>query len=435
MSNHQAHIVVGLGYGDEGKGSIVDALVRKTEAPTVIRFNGGAQAGHNVVLPDGRHHCFSQWGAGTFAGAKTHLSRFTIFHPLAAVEEAKHLESVGISDPWSLLTVDGGALVTTPYHQSMNRLRELARGENRHGSCGVGVGETVDDYANCRTSIKAVELHSSNRNRLSELLADIQQRKRQEARALAGLDPDDFEVTRNMFILNKLTGLECADALIGAASKLRNTRDEQVLQCPGNLVFEGAQGILLDENFGFHPHTTWSTTTSKNAHLLLKNWDGDVHTVGVVRTYSTRHGAGPFVTQDEQLAFLTKGEHNVRGDWQGDFRFGRFDGVATRHAIAVDGKIDSLAITHLDKLSDRLNGSCWWKACYAYSKPGLYMERIPRYDGEMEKLLPMLEDVKPLYTELSALTQSIEIYMSGALGLPISIESYGPTHTDKHFIS
>src|SRR5262249_33586331 len=107
-------------------------------------FNGGAQAAHNVTAPDGRHHTFAQLGAGTFTpGVRTHLSRFMLVDPLALAAEAAHLASSGVTDALGRLTVDRDALVTTPYHRIANQARERARGARRHGSCGMGVGETA----------------------------------------------------------------------------------------------------------------------------------------------------------------------------------------------------------------------------------------------------------------------------------------------------
>ena len=149
-------IVVDLGYGDAGKGTVVDWLCSRpgsgTRAPglglpgsrTVVRFNGGAQAAHNVVTPDGRHHTFAQFGSGTFTpGVRTHLSRFMLVDPLALAAEAAHLAAAGVADALDRLTVDRDALLTTPYHRAANRARELARGAGRHGSCGMGIGETA----------------------------------------------------------------------------------------------------------------------------------------------------------------------------------------------------------------------------------------------------------------------------------------------------
>src|SRR5262245_61258810 len=126
----RAIITVGLGFGDEGKGAMVDYLCRRQKGDLVIRYCGGSQAGHNVELPDGRRHTFSQFGAGTFAGAPTYLALPMIVNPMALVREAAHLEELGITDPYRTLTIHPGCLVSTWFHQAANQLRELARGRS-----------------------------------------------------------------------------------------------------------------------------------------------------------------------------------------------------------------------------------------------------------------------------------------------------------------
>ncbi|NKY79097.1 adenylosuccinate synthetase, partial [Nocardiopsis dassonvillei] len=139
-------VVVDLGFGDAGKGVTVDLLCARRRFGAVVRANGGAQAAHNVVTPDGRHHTFAQFGAGTLAPGgpvPTHLSRLMVVDPFALAAEAGHLASLGVADPFALVTVDRRALISTPWHRAANQARERARGEARHGSCGMGVGETV----------------------------------------------------------------------------------------------------------------------------------------------------------------------------------------------------------------------------------------------------------------------------------------------------
>src|SRR5947207_7285945 len=115
--------LVGLGFGDCGKGLFTDALCRRWPVHTVARFNGGAQAGHNVVTPDGRHHTFAQFGAGTFVpGVRTHLARQMVVHPLALWLEARGLASVGVPDALERLTVSARALAITPFQQAACRL-------------------------------------------------------------------------------------------------------------------------------------------------------------------------------------------------------------------------------------------------------------------------------------------------------------------------
>lgn len=147
MEKQQAIIVVDLGFGDSGKGTIVDYLTRREHAHTVIRFNGGAQAVHNVVTPDGRDHAFAQFGSGMFvSNVHTHLSQFMMVNPIAMEREEEHLRQLGITDAFARTTIDGDALITTPFHKAVNRIKELVRGNTRHGSSGVGIGDTMSDF-------------------------------------------------------------------------------------------------------------------------------------------------------------------------------------------------------------------------------------------------------------------------------------------------
>ncbi len=176
--------LLGLGFGDCGKGLFTDALTRTLGAHTIVRFNGGAQAGHNVVLPDGRHHTFSQFGAGSFVeGTMTVLASPVVVHPSAILVEARALERVGLADAMTRLMIDGECRVTTPFHQAAGRLREYARGRAAHGTCGVGVGETVAfALAHADDGLVYSELHS--RASAHQKLLRIQQILRAEIGAL-----------------------------------------------------------------------------------------------------------------------------------------------------------------------------------------------------------------------------------------------------------
>ena len=190
-----SHVIVAdLGYGDSGKGTVTDwlcsplgsgSLLGDGPVRTVVRFNGGAQAAHNVVAADGRHHTFAQFGSGSFTpGVRTHLSRFVLVDPLALAAEATHLASVGVPDALDRLTVDRDALLATPYHRAANRARELARGRDRHGSCGMGIGETVryaldhpadaPRVADCAAPRTLARLLRRLRDRLTEELGPLE---------------------------------------------------------------------------------------------------------------------------------------------------------------------------------------------------------------------------------------------------------------------
>ncbi|MFC7616191.1 adenylosuccinate synthetase [Actinokineospora soli] len=132
------------------------------------------------------------------------------------------------------------------------------------------------------------------------------------------------------------------------AGAVRVTRGDEVgrLADRGDLVFEGAQGVLLDQWRGFHPHTTWSTVTPDNARDLLAGRRATV--IGVTRTYQTRHGAGPFPTEDQSVLARFPERHNGTGEYQGAWRAGHLDAVLLRYAVAACGGVDALAVTHLD---------------------------------------------------------------------------------------
>ena len=146
QATRQAIFIADLGFGDAGKGSITDFLTRQLSAHTVVRYNGGPQAAHTVVTGDGKQHTFSQFGSGTLLpSTKTLLSRFMLINPLNMLKEERHLKELGITDALQRTQIDRRALVITPFQKAINRLKEIARAENRHGSCGEGIGECMAD--------------------------------------------------------------------------------------------------------------------------------------------------------------------------------------------------------------------------------------------------------------------------------------------------
>lgn len=344
----KAILVVGLGFGDEGKGSIVDSLVRETGAPLVVRFNGGAQAAHHVVTDDGREHCFAQFGSGTLAGARTYLSQYMMIDPTALLNEAQHLIELGIHNPLSLLTVHPFAPILTPYHMAMNRLREISRGPHAHGSCGIGIGELASDIFYGRDYLTAHDLWVSFTPKTAQqIIQKIQARFVQESHLLQL--PDNAEVFSWVSCLH-----ESLDYwLLSVRGIYDNLRVNVSLPRAETTIFEGAQGILLDEKFGFAPYTTWSNCTFENALTLLQeaHFQGNVIRIGVIRSYMTRHGNGPFPTEGLITVDLSK-EHNTTGRWQGNFRVGCFDENLVQYAVECAGGLNGVALTHIDQVRD-----------------------------------------------------------------------------------
>jgi adenylosuccinate synthase len=436
----RAVAVVDLGFGDAGKGLVTDHLVRATGSRMVVRFNGGAQAGHNVVTPDGRHHTFSQLGSGTFVpGVRTHLARRVVVHPTALLVEARRLADVGVPDALERVSVSPEALVTTPFHQAAGRLRELARGAERHGSCGVGVGEVMRDaVANPRDALR-VE-HLADGASLRPRLRRVQERlrasvavSRDAARRLAGeaafgelraLD-DDAIVEAWIDAIRRFV----ATVEVAPDAALR----EAVEETP--LVFEGAQGVLLDESHGFHPFTTWSNCTFDQAEELWGELgpDESLLRLGVVRAYAHRHGPGPLPTESPELAGALVERHNGDHPWQGPFRVGWPDLVLARYARDACRGVDGIAVTHLDAVAR----SPRWRAAIAYdggrttewpAAPPADLDRRAGQARALARVAPQYVDVVDASPE--ARVRWIESAFGDAYGAPVLLYSYGPTSHD-----
>lgn len=439
MNDCHAILVVDLAYGDCGKGTVVDYLARACGAHTVVRFNGGPQAGHNVVTPDGRHHTFSQFGSGSFVpGVRTLLSRFMLVEPYAMLNEAEHLAQLGVRDALGRLLIDARCPVITPCHQAANRVRELARGDAAHGTCGMGVGETMQDLidrpdltlragdlagrATVARRLKAIRDYKLDQ--LGDAVEAVREHPRGRLSAETLLQPSWIDAA-----VDNYAALADAAAVIGARAA------DEVIRVPGVTVYEGAQGVLLDEWFGFHPHTTWSTTTFANAEALLDGagHDGRRTRVGVLRSYFTRHGAGPLVTEDAELRPRLPEPHNEEGGWQGRFRAGAFDAVAARYALAVAGPVDALAVTHLDRLADLPPRLCTAYECS--DGTGRLIDLPVHRPADLacqERLTALLHRCRPVYSPLSGTgAEAFLDTLRRELSSPIGLTSFGPTADDK----
>jgi adenylosuccinate synthase len=442
----RALVVVGLGLGDEGKGTIVDALVRRHQATTVVRFNGGPQAAHHVVSPEGKLHCCSQFGAGTLVpGVGTHLSRFVAFDPLALARENAALQALGVEDALARLRVDPRCVVVTPVHRAMNRIREMARGEGRHGSVGIGVGEALLDAEG--TAVPSVRVGDArDPARLGATLRLLWRMKIDLAEQLAagarGAGVDHAALEREVASLRRPEPMErlgrALDYLVRSSGV--TVAEGPSLRTNEVTVFEGAQGVLLDRDHGFFPYVTPSRTTFANADALLAEarWTGPVTRIGVLRAYATRHGQGPFVTEDAELTAATPDLHNAAHGFQGAFRVGWFDVVAARYALRVAGGVDWLAITNLDRLA----GVARVKVCIGYDfadRQGILRD-LPI--GEGAATTALLARCRPVYTELPGWTSASDpaatsflrfLESTEALGTPVGMASWGPRAGDKIF--
>ncbi|MEM1214100.1 MAG: adenylosuccinate synthetase [Bacteroidota bacterium] len=335
----QSKIILGLGFGDEGKGLVTAYHAAQKTASLVIRFSGGHQAGHTVCWGQQRH-VFSSFGSGTLAGRPTFWSRYCTFDPVAFWRELRALQKLGVEPVFYL---DALAPVTTPFDVQANRQSEKT---NRHGSCGMGVGAT---YARMEGPHK---LHAGDlredqvvRWRLTSVKQYYEDR---------GVSLADAE---------ELTQLFChAVAEILPYVKIVSARQFFRTHSFTDYIFEGSQGILLDMDHGYFPHVTRTRTTSRQALDMIETYElPEPEVYYVTRAYQTRHGNGPLTNEHlPPNLHPTPKETNQTNEWQGPQRRSLLDLDQLQHALNIDANYcgnctKHLVVTCLDQLSGKLN--------------------------------------------------------------------------------
>ncbi len=449
----RALIVAGLGFGDEGKGSVVDWLVRRHGAELVVRYNGGPQAAHHVVLAGGLTHCFAQIGAGALVpGVRTFLSHYMLVDPLALELEADVLARRSGQAVYSRLVIDPRCVVVTPFHRLLNQLRELARGAARHGSCGRGVAEAQLDSE--RAGLPVVRLGDVHRpEQLAATLRLLWQVKIDQAEQLLAELPDEpAQLPQLRTLLADLRQPHRVPALVEAYRRLAGQPGLLLAEAPPparTVVFEGAQGVLLDREHGLFPYVTPSRTTLENAAALLDQWAPQAERVrvGVLRAYATRHGAGPLPTEDAALSPRLPDAHNGQDAWQGSFRLGWFDGLLARRALAAIGGVDALVVTCLDRLTGL--GPLRLADSYVDPASGQTWQELPSVAADFTAraaLSARLFTLQPRYRYVPGwdnlglcpgLLPPARSYLeqiAALLATPIAAVSLGPTAEDKQVL-
>lgn len=361
--------VIGSNFGDEGKGMVTDWCVRQRPVRSVVvRFNGGAQAGHTVETINGHRHVFSHFGSGSFHGADTYLGKNFICNPIVFKDERKRLRTVGL-DP--IVIVHPGARVTTYFDMMANQLIEAAR-TKRHGSCGLGIFETIKRHEKIPFTVEdAVPAF--------EVIKDYFVERLLEATSQDVVDDAD----RRGYMSHKhyQQWIQDFDAF---------RRRAQVYQLPHDhyehVVFEGAQGLLLDMDYhAGAPHLTPSNTGFFGA--LGDAADLGVNEVNIYyvsRTYLTRHGAGPL--KGEKPCDLPD-ETNKPNEFQGTLRFAPLHPHQLLPQIAKD--LDrcraaapnihlrpNIVITHANSLGHFTEAQEGWLQAMKYVASVINAERI-----------------------------------------------------------
>ncbi len=438
-------LVAGLGYGDEGKGKIVDAITRKFNSTLTIKYNGCAQCAHNVVTDDGKHHTFSQFGAGTLAGADTFISEYCVINPISFLNESTYLEKLGIENPFEKVYIDENAIITTPFHMALNRLKEMLRGDKKHGSCGEGIWEAVCDKENVpELSLTIGDLFLDINSLYCKLNAIWALKKYQFQRFSNDFNLKNYsdsqihdeaynQYFQELSIINDPGSIFAPYTVVSEYKKfaqkinlIKNHNNDDgkdlrnLFKKHKNIVFEGSQGVLLDKDIESE-HQTATKTTFTNAYDILEysgiyDNDYEIKTIGVTRTYQTRHGAGPFVT--ENGINLEKEKHNVTNQWQNNFKTGALDLVALDYSIGniLECHIDYLAITHLDCLDKNEN-----KVCFQYGNEDFEYE----FSLDSKNIIPQYE-IWPKKDFCKNLANSLQS--------KIFLTSSGPSYRDTEFL-
>jgi adenylosuccinate synthase len=336
-------IVLGLGFGDEGKGSFVNYLCSKAKNPLVVRFSGGHQVGHTVVVDDKRH-VFSNFGSGTLIGVPTYWSEFCTLSPTGILKEGNALREMGITPK---LFINANAMVTTPFDILQNhRLEE----KNNHGSVGVGFGTTIQRNEDHFHLYARDLLYPKIRDEKLWLIINTYYKlnfnpKEEHQHATTKRLYNDFllacdDLVSRYQIVNNFVGL-----------------------LDHEFIFEGSQGIMLDTDYGFFPHVTRSNTTSKNVFELMRKYNlpgEDIQTFYITRAYQTRHGNGYMTNIGMDTSYIKENpkETNVEG-FQGEFRKTVLDLDLLKYAFECDKYHNpvsrkGIVITCLDQVPENI---------------------------------------------------------------------------------
>lgn len=310
MKQKRATVVIGANYGDEGKGLVTDWLVNQlsdTEI-VVVRFNGGAQAGHTVVTPEGNRHVFSHFGSGTLSGVGTYLAKHFVLNPILFYQEAIKLRQI-IPRYKIRIAADPRCYVTTPYDMIINQIIEDSRRSGRHGSCGIGFGETIE--RNLYPPFRLTHADLGNRDKLWSKLEII--RDQWMPSRLGNLMPsfDDSRLDNRM--------LKRTVEAFEAFNKDVTTAGLEFIERK-NIVFEGAQGLALDMDGPNFPHVTRSNTGLTNIVPLARALGLNLDVIYITRPYLTKHGAGPLPNEYKPNPPIID-ETNTEHSYQGYLRF------------------------------------------------------------------------------------------------------------------
>ena len=416
-------VVVGSQWGDEGKGKIVDWL--SNEADIVVRFQGGHNAGHTLVI-DGITYKLRLLPSGIVRKNKISIiGNGVVVDPWALLDEIKEIKSKGVNVDENNLILSESANLILPFHKEMDEIREDAAGKTKIGTTRRGIGPAYEDKVG-RRSIRVMDLSSGKNldHKLDIILAHHNAIRK-------GLKKDIFKKDKL-----KKDLLEIAPEILKFSQPVWKKIDEYKSK-QKKILFEGAQGILLDVDHGTYPFVTSSNTVASSAATGSGCGPNTINYVlGITKAYTTRVGEGPFPTElNDKIGELlgTKGKEfgTVTSRKR---RCGWFDGVLVKQSIKISG-INGIALTKLDVL-DELNEI---KMCIKYEINGKEIDYLPAAAEDQMKVKPVyktfpgwktstkgVKNIKDLPENAKKYIQAIENFV----GAKISSISTSPKRDD-----
>ncbi len=410
-------IVIGAQWGDEGKGKITDLLSRS--ADVVVRYQGGVNAGHTIVVKGQTFKLHLIPSGILYSNTDCIIGCGTVIDPQVLIAELDQLEALGVSTRHLLISET--AHITMPYHRLIDSASEERRGSHKIGTTGRGIGPTYADKSE-RTGIRVLDL----------------------------MDPEglreqlEWTINYKNVILEKLYNLppldpqQVIDEYLGYAERLRphvvdtSLKIYDAVQRRRNILFEGAQGTLLDLDHGTYPYVTSSNPVAGGACVGTGLGPTMIdRVIGVAKAYTTRVGEGPFPTEiDGELGELLCSLGAEFGTTTGrKRRCGWFDAVIGRYAVRING-MDCLAITKLDVL-DELEEI---KVCVAYEIDGERSEHFPRSARQFARCRPIYKTMPGWRTSTSHCRSLEELprqaldylkFLAELIEVPIAIVSLG----------
>jgi adenylosuccinate synthase len=370
-------VVIGTQWGDEGKGKVVDWLT--DHADGVVRFQGGHNAGHTLVIA-GKKTVLHLVPSGILrAGVRCYIGNGVVLSPTALMEEIEELEAAGVEVRGRLYISEACPLIL-PYHAALDIAREAARGESKIGTTGRGIGPAYEDKV-ARRAIR---------------VKDLMTPERFAAKLREALDFHNFVLTKYLgakavdFRQVHDETLRLAERLTPLVTDVSRALYEANQQ-GRSLLFEGAQGTLLDVDHGTYPYVTSSNCVAGTAaagagvgpHLLH-------YVLGLTKAYTTRVGAGPFPTElNDEVGELLRARGAEFGATTGrPRRCGWFDAPALRRSIQING-VSGLCITKLDVL----DGIRTVRLCTGYRVDGTMVDLLPLGAEDAARCVPVYEDL------------------------------------------